>query len=392
MMTIVTFGSSISFADLGLSFGLQNRWAEFNQMEDKQLLRKAVSSVFYFLLLISIIFITITFYLHSNFDIENIFPYEKLSKETGRELLDSVFVLLIGISFALPFSIVQKIQLGSQNGYYLYLNNICSSILSLLLLYFFVKLKLGMPFLVFALYGVGSILLVFNFIIEIYVRKREITIKPSIGYFDFNILRILLYDGLIYLGNQISAIILNSSNTLFLSFFHGPKIVAIFNIGTRLTSLLAIPIESYSALFLPAMNDAIVKNDKIWIKQKIKNIFFLTILYGIGIILIFLFFGNIIIEVWISEKDYFSKQILFAFAIFTIFSCFLFIVSNIMLSRKYIKSLIKLYPIAVIITTFLKFIFVPRFQIESVLYLQTLGLSLFFILPSIYLISKDKYI
>jgi O-antigen/teichoic acid export membrane protein len=134
MMTIVSLVTSVSFSDFGVGFSLQNRWSLFQNNLFEQ--KKAVSTIFFFQLFISINLLIFALVIYRNFDISTFFKVDRSNSNLIREINISTLVFFIFTALSLPFSIVQKIQLGRQKGYLINIWNICSNISSLLLLFF----------------------------------------------------------------------------------------------------------------------------------------------------------------------------------------------------------------------------------------------------------------
>lgn len=225
MMTIVSLVASLGFADLGLGFGLQNRWAELSLDETGLKLKKAISSVFFFLLGVAILLIVVGLLVYCFIDISPIFKSNSsdifFKKEVNLSAL--TFFLFTAISF--PFSIVQKIQIGKQEGYYTNIWSIFSNIIGLVLLVIFTKLKFGIPAIIFALYGVTNIFIVLNFIFEFKFNQKNL--RPKYSLFNFKMLKFLIKDGLVFLVNQIGYVVLTTSNNLYLANFQGAAVVGI---------------------------------------------------------------------------------------------------------------------------------------------------------------------
>jgi O-antigen/teichoic acid export membrane protein len=388
MMTIVSLVGTVSFADFGIGFGLQNRWAELSMDETGLKIRKAISTVFYFLLGIAFLLGFIGLFLYSFVDLSGIFKIKASDYAFVKEINDSAlaFFLLTAISF--PFSIVQKIQIGKQEGYLTNIWNICANVLSLILLLIFTYLKLGIPFIIIALYGVNNLFIVVNYIYEFYFKHRDLI--PQFSLFDFVFLKNIIKDGLVFLINQIGAMVLNTSNNLFLANYHGAASVGLLNIGLKLIALFSIPLEATAPYFLPALNDAFAQNDLQWLKKAFKKYFQLISIYSVLTFLFMSLLGGYLVDFWMGKQDLISQSDMLAFAFFTLANVFIYFISYSMLSSRFIFFLAKIYPITVLIITLIKWFVVPEYSIAGVLYTQSVLLILLFVIPSLIKLKNNN--
>jgi O-antigen/teichoic acid export membrane protein len=388
MMMIVSLVGTVSFADFGIGFGLQNRWAELNLDETGLKIKKAISTVFYFLLGIAFLLGFIGLFLYSFVDLSGIFKINASDHAFVKEINDSAlaFFLLTALSF--PFSIVQKIQVGKQEGYLTNIWNICANVLSLVLLLLFTHFKLGIPFIIIALYGVNNLFIVVNYFNEFYVKHKNLI--PQFHLFDVPFLKAIIKDGLFFLITQIGAMVLNTTNNFFLANFHGAATVGVFNIGLKLVALFLIPLEATVPYFLPALNDAFAKNDYSWLKKAFRKYIQFVTIYSVVTFLTMFFLGSKLIDLWMSKSNFLNQQLILAFACFTATSAFNYFASYTMLSSKYIFFLVKIYPLLVLITTLIKWNIVPTFSVEGVLYTQTIIINILFFTLSFFKLKKDQ--
>ena len=389
MMTIVSLITTINFADLGIGFGLQNRWAELSLDETGISLQKAISSVFFFLLGIGCCLLLVGMSLYFWVDLSFIFNLKGNDPALTKEVNDASLVFFIITALAFPFSIVQKVQAGKQESYITNFWIIASNVSSLLLLLLFTFLKLGIPFIIFALYGVNNLLIVINFFIEFYKKNTELS--PQIQFYDFTFLKGLIKDGIFFLSTQLGAMTLNTGNNVILASYHGAATVGYLNIGLKLISLFLIPIEVFAPNLLPAINDALSRNDFAWLHSKLRFFLKFVLVYGLVSFCVLLFTGNYLIEVWLSTKMGLDFNTLLVFSLFLVYSLFLFFISYIMLNAKFIKFTAFIYVIAVIVATILKYIFVDD-NIQGILYSQMAAILLFFFIPSFLIVKNNNFI
>ena len=205
-------------------------------------------------------------------------------------------------------------------------------------------------------------------------------------------LKFLIKDGLVFLVNQIGAMVLTTSNNLYLANFQGAAVVGIYNIGLKLTTLLLIPVDASMPYLLPSINDAISKNDVSWLKKILLKYLKVLTLYSILVFMLISFFGEFLLHLWLNKEHILNQTELFSFGIFTGFFVYVYYVSYIMLSSKFIFFKFKIYPVSVLIATTIKYFSVQKYSIEGVLYTQSIALTIFFIIPSFLKLKQSKYL
>lgn len=101
METVISLIMIMSFADLGLGFGLQNRLAELEKSEDKTELKKAISSTFWILIGFTSFLSLIFFIAYPNIAWDHIFNVksELAISEAGPTVIVFFFVLSFRFHF-----------------------------------------------------------------------------------------------------------------------------------------------------------------------------------------------------------------------------------------------------------------------------------------------------
>ena len=135
MLSITSVATVITFADLGLGFGLQNRIPELQISKDNSL-HRAVSSTFFFLAASSLIVFFIFFLFGQNIEWYKVLNLHSLSAIA--EVNTSIYLFAFFLCLSIPFSIVQKIQIGFQEGYNTNIWSSGGSLMGLLALFYYI--------------------------------------------------------------------------------------------------------------------------------------------------------------------------------------------------------------------------------------------------------------
>ena len=390
LAAIVTIIGSLGFADLGLGFGLQNRWAEYSSDASGFRKKQAISSVFFFLCAVGFLIALIaTFFLFFG-NLSAIISLKGSDQFLRHEATLGIYTLLLTTAFTFPFSIVQKIQNAKLQGFKSNLWTTAGSVTSLVCLFVATQCKQGIPVIILATHGVNSAFIVFNFLTEFVFLKKESL--PCIASIEKQIIASSLKDGMSYLALQVSSTLLLTSNSYFLAKYHSFIDVGKSDVGLKLVSLFLIPMEASAGYYLVGLNDAIAKNEKINQKKAVRRYLVCTAAFSLFVVLGLYFGGTIVLNKWIGKNIELSSSEMLSFAILGMGTTLVFFASFTMLSPPLISSLLKLYPLAAGITILLKYIFVNRYRIEGLNYSQFIGLFLGFFLPTLYILKRKSFL
>jgi O-antigen/teichoic acid export membrane protein len=384
---LISSFSILVFSDLGMGMGLQNSLPGFIVKNDRTEIKKVISTTFFFLLITSFILLCslITFSQFTNWKTMFNIGQNIKSQEINQSVICFIFIVCLGI----PATLIQRIQNAYQIGYISEIWIMVGNILSLVSLYLVIYFNLEMPWVIFSMQGVvyGSFLL--NFIVSFFVSKKyEI---PSFKYFDKTILKLQVRLGLSYLILSICAFFVNSIDSLLIGRFYDMEKVTEFSVGFKLVSIISIPVIIFSAPLLAAYNDSWVKKDKYWMKQAFIRYFKWISLYSLISSIIILFFGNIILKFWIGKGDFNNYQLLM-FCLLLIYLNYNALISMISLSTRFLKYLLKIYPLAVIVSFIIKLFFLNNSsEYLNIVWATLLPMTFLFFLPILFKIYREDF-
>ena len=388
LMTILSFVGVLFFADLGLGFGLQNKLPFYKASEDKDLAKKAISSTF--ILLLGLAFLLTLFFISSIYfidwkDLLNVDSYL-----TKREVYMSFSVFVCFFVFTLPFSIVQKVQNGLQEGYFNEMWRAVGNVLGLLLVLVFIYRHNGVPHMVVAIYGGLSFSLILNFLYRFLIKEKEWLPRPK--YFDFNVLKSLLTEGGQFFIIQLVTILTISLDSLIIARYMGTEYVAQYNIGYKLVMLTIIPAIAFISPMLYAFNDAYSKKEFEWVQKTASKTLVYSILVSLVFALFIYFFGNKIIALWIGDSAILSVELIIAFSFFILVYYLDTFFLTIMSSTKFLKYCVIVFPIAAIASFVLKLALIDRYGVSGVIWGTNIGLFILFIIPSFIILKRKNFV
>lgn len=375
------------FSDFGLGLGLQNRIPEFQQHEDKTVLHKAISSTFFTLAaIVLLLFLLLTFSIRfadwAHF-------YNVSTPLASNEASPISWAFFICFFVGLPFNVAFYLLTGSQQAYKTEIWRTLGNLLSLLLLLLFTYLKVGTPFLIYSAYGSISLATIAAFIFVFNTTDKNLL--PNIKLWNYEMVKNISIDGSKYFILQIFAIGLTTVDSFFIAHYQSTESVSIFMIGFRIVSIITLPLVLINSQFLPSLNDAIVKNDFVWIKKSIKNLLRINSIYVVIVSIILFFTGDFLLKIWLKNTIYFDTKLWLGFICLFIFSAFNWLLSCVFLTPSLVKFNLKIFPIAVIAIVLVKFFAIQYFSIGEMLMLSLLTYSIFFFMPALIKLKKSNF-
>ncbi|NID11659.1 lipopolysaccharide biosynthesis protein [Fibrivirga algicola] len=388
MLSITSIAAVINFADLGLGFGLQNRVPRLLK-EDRSILQRTISSTFYFLAFSSILVFFLFCILTFNINWQQILNIH--SKDAINEVEISVYLFAFILCLSVPFSIVQKIQIGFQEGYNTNLWVSGGNLFGLFALFILYKFEINTPLVILAVFGTNTIFIIVNFIHYFLFKRRDLF--PSISEANIGLIKSVIAESFSFFWVQLLALLLFASNSALIVYYNSPEMVTEFNIAYKLLILVMVPIESSAPYITPVLNEAALEGDSNWVKKSITKGLYITIIVSLICSLLIYLFGNYIIKLWIGSSAILEQGTIIAMAFYIIlFSGVGCILSYIMLSSKFIKQKTIIYTIAVILTLIVKVFSIKNYGVEGAVWSTTVPMFLFYIIPCLVLLKKKNMI
>jgi O-antigen/teichoic acid export membrane protein len=317
-LTINSLLQWLYVSNLGLSGNaLINKLSEANGKDDKILAREIVSTAFWSLGGISVVFVLLFAISLQFVDLRVVFNATEAVSAT--ELRTAVIFAFVIFVLMFPTSMVDAVYGSYQEGYISNIWNIAGSIVSLIALIIVTQLKGGLPLLVVSLFGVR---LLFSLMNAIYLFGfRHPWLKPSPNAVTKKSFRGLMGLGSKYLAAQLSGIGMFQSQPMIISQVVGPGSVGVFNIAQRILTLPLNVVQIFSNPFMATYGEAKARGDWDWIKRTLKR----TVLYAtVGSIAMVVPLGIVakpVIERLAGAEMVPSTGIIIFFGIYTVVAC-----------------------------------------------------------------------
>lgn len=312
--TIASISAWANYADLGISNGLRNELTRAIANDDYERQKGLIKTAFLMLSLIAAgLFLVLSF-------VSEILFYTNVMEVSLRVpmyITNAFFCLsfILGIGRTLSYS-YQKSWLASLAQTF----TVVLQILSIALLLLF---KTTPDLILFAIiFGVCTIL--GNAIVLIYMERTIAATLPigCVGNVDKAYFGAIMNVGLQFFVLQLCCLVLYATDNVIINKLFNSSMVtkytvinSVYNTGGSIFSLLLISLWS-------AVTYAADKNEFKWIQREIIKLRKLWILFSIGVVVVSLLF-NEIIHLWLGKNgQYYESQLIFIFAVFSIFQTF----------------------------------------------------------------------
>ena len=261
-MTVTSVTALLAFSDLGVGNALINRISAAFAVGDREHAPREVSSASALLAGLALAVLLIDACLLFTLPWGRIYNVSALA---ATEAGPSTFVMVACVALLLPLGLVQKVQLGLQEGAISNLWSIGGTLLGLVLLVTCIRLRLGLPWLVLAVAGGPVVAMTLNWLQE-FVFSRT-WLRPSWEKVDFRVGIRLAQTGLLFVGLQLAATVAFASDNLIAAQLLGPVAVAQYSVTQRVFVVLPALLSVAAISLWPAYGEALAHADRPWIRR-----------------------------------------------------------------------------------------------------------------------------
>lgn len=321
--TIISVLNWVLTFDLGIGNGLRNIIVDPYENKKFKILKQYISTAYVTIGIICLLLCLISFVFVKAINWNN---FLNISKNiiNPNILFNSIFIIFLTVLFQLFLRLIISILYALQKTA---ISNAISLISNTIILLFIISFKFestskSLSYLSYIYFFAINIPLLIATIVVFSTNLKEA--KPNLRFFRYKLTSEILNLGLMFLGIQISLLIINSTNEFIISRYFDPKDVVvyqtyfrIFNIFLVLFSLFTIPIWS-------AVTKAYVNGNVKWIKKIYKYLNLLGVLFTVLMIIIS-FFIQEIVNFWIgSDKIEISYITTFLICLYTSLMIFIY--------------------------------------------------------------------
>jgi O-antigen/teichoic acid export membrane protein len=324
-LTLSSIFTWINYLDIGLSNGLRNKLAE-TFVENNQILGKVYVSTTFFLLSFIMAGCCLVFFILQPF-----LNWAVILNVDTHLIKNLNAVLLIAFAFfslSVVFKIAGIILIADQRPAMNDLITLAGSAVSLLIIFILSKTTAGsLAYVLVVFTSIPSLVLMLSFP---FVLKKYRFLKPSFTSIKVRYAKDLMGLGIQFFILQISSIIVFSSTNIIISQILSPELVTPYNIAFKYFSFVTLLFNIIITPMWTATTEAFRKGEMEWIKNALKEMMMVWLLCVAGIFIMTLLSDNVY-SIWIGQKIKIPFLLTVIMAVYTIiiiwsvcFSTFLF--------------------------------------------------------------------
>lgn len=284
-MVLTTALSFISFSDFGIGIGVQDAISRHFAKGQNEEIKKIFSTSLSILIVISLLFIFLFFILFYFI-------------ESSKIYYSVVLIFTLGIVAGL----ITRIFSAIQKGFIIAFVQLISRCIAFSLLFVFVYHKVDFSIIVFLIGGTSYLFVILFGLPFLFFFNRNI-FSFSFKSIDIYHFKGVLNIGILGLFASISMYLINNTLPFLLSIKYSAHVISNFAIAYKIISL---PVMVVSFVFIPlwpAITEAYMKKDYIWINNIIKKMFKIFLFLSfISFISLYLTMQKLV-EYWLSNES-----------------------------------------------------------------------------------------
>jgi O-antigen/teichoic acid export membrane protein len=295
-VTISSVTGMLVFADFGLGNGLMNAVSDAYGHDDRAAAERAVSSAFFMLTAVALGVLVVFAFVFP------MVPWATALNVNGptavAEAAPTVGVFVLCFLINLPLGLVQRVQLGLQEGYVGSMWAGAGSVLGLVSMIVAMLDHLSLPWLVLALTGAPVATTALNALLLFW--RRHADLRPSWRLASTQAARHLMRLGFLFFILQLAVAVAYQSDVVVAARMLGPDAAAEYAVVLRLFFLAPTFLSMMFLTLWPAYGEAIARGDAPWVRATLKRSVALGAIVSGGISLVLLVFGAQILKLWVG--------------------------------------------------------------------------------------------
>jgi O-antigen/teichoic acid export membrane protein len=361
-MTISSVIAMMVFADFGIGNGLMNAVAEAYGKDDKDAIKSHVANAVVILGIIAVVILFVFFVVYPFIQWGPFFNVRTVLaiQESGPALAAFMVCFALGV----PTSIVQRVQMGIQQGFASSLWLAGGSILGLLLTLTVIHFKGGLPWLVMALAGSPVIILLLNGFAFFLVQRRDLL--PDMLHISNKGMKRILHGGMLFFVLQLTVSIAFASDNIIIAKVINTEAVSQYSIVSKLFEGVVIIIGYLFAPLWPAYGEAKARGDRAWIKKTLRRSMTATFIAVIVAAPLLVAFYKPLLALWVGPQHIFPFALVVAYAVWMVLKGLGATYSMFLNGMNILRFQLILAVLFMLSSLFLKYVFVIRFGLTGI--------------------------
>lgn len=296
-MIMSSMVAMLSFADLGMGNGILSMVATAYSRNDMEEIQSVVSSGLVMLTAVAVTVVCAFGIAYPHVDWFKLFNVA--SPSARAEAGPAVAVFAIGFAIAIPTSVIQRVQMGLQNGFIASMWLCGGSVLALCNVLIAVWLQASLPWLVAAFLSGPIVANIFNTLV--FFGSTRPDSRPTIRSANWASGRQVLRTGLLFLLLQVAGAMMFNSHNVIIAQILGAASVPLFAVPDRLFSLVTMTVTMALTPLWPAYRESIERGDSEWAQRTLKRSLVVAVTYAASLAVPLIFISPWILHYWVGR-------------------------------------------------------------------------------------------
>jgi len=307
-MTISSLIAMLTFADFGIANGVLSSVANAHGRDDSTAIRRFVASGFFLLAALAAV-LMVAFALAYPF-----VPWHKLfnvqTSLARTEAGPALAVFVACFALAIPLGVVQRVQMGLQQGFSASLWQCLGSVLALAGVLLVIYAQGGLPWLVLALAGAPLLATAANSLHFYFFARPDL--RPRLSVANWASARQVAVTGALFFVLQITVAVAYSSDSIVIAQMLGASAVTQYAVPEKLFGLISLALAMVLAPLWPAYGEALARGDGVWVRRTLKRSVMLSFSIAVAMSAIVVFVAPLLIRLWVGDAVTVSLGLLLA--------------------------------------------------------------------------------
>jgi len=316
-MTISSVLAMASFADFGVGNGVLNTVSKAFGKDDMEGVRKAVSSGFALLNTIAVLLLVSFFSIYRLVNWGDFFHV--VSAQARSEAGPALAVFAVCFALNISMDVVQRVQLGLQQGYRYGLWQLCGSTLGFIGVLAGIWLHVSLPVLLVAIAGAPIFATTLNaFHFFVIVRPD---LRPSLRLVSRDVISQIGRLGGLFFVLQIVGAVASSADNFIIARMLGAVNVPEYSIPQRMFALIVMMSGMLVAPLWPAYGEAISRGHIHWVRHSLRKTLLIVLGATSAASFVLLLLSRSLIHWWVGSRIHPPFLLLLGMAVWTVLNC-----------------------------------------------------------------------
>lgn len=290
--TVLSIISWVNYCDIGIGQGLRNLLAKELSNKEFQKAQRSVSTAYVVLTIISGIILLISIAMIASINLNKVF---NTTVDMRAPLIISIACICINFVLALSNTVLFAMQKSERVA----IRNCLVQLLNIVGVYFLSKISDSNLLYLAVLFGTTSMIVYIANSAQIFKDNRSLL--PRLRYFEKAKVSEISNVGIKFFIIQIACIALYTVDNLLITNLFGGEAVTPFNITYKLFNTAYAFLAALIVPYWSKTTDALAQGDIVWIKQSIKRLNVIGIVFCVGYVVLAIAFKPIA-AIWLHKS------------------------------------------------------------------------------------------